>query len=679
MLSASGRRVFIENKSSVTCYDFNVTTEQWDKFGANYTSGFKKDGKVVKNSQNTHIGFAASKGGNVVVAHNMGSSSIDVYKFNLKTSIWKKIQTITSIEPDNSESGSYDIDLKGEHFVLYVNNSSNNGDLYYYAFNSSTKVFDLKFTITNISGITNTKSLRKVKINGNGSRFIISDTNGNVFATVNDNNNGTLKVYDVNLTNYSYSLNSTLSSGNDSALFGNAITIDNCGNRLAVSEPLEHKYYIYDYNSGTSSWSVPTGFTLNSKDNTSNRYNNIIEFNKLGDALFIGEYDDNDVEKGLVFGYYYDTSNSLWQEYQTLSGEFYDSTASSAINQFSSDTSFTDSNSFGSLLSVSAQGTTLLVGSHGLANTSNNDNALIIKDPVAATKTFTDLGLSGAQIVQLGLSPKELVNQGGLDVSTMLQLNVKANTLLIGGKTEIELYNGGYSLCQIAAAASSDLSGIVNDNSLNVTPLDFLNCANVSVSTLISKSITQQQLLDDISATSDISNLKISQFKTAGFSASQLKGSGVELIPLLLGGYNSSQLIDAGYSVNDLKNISLSASDLKNAGLTIADLSGDFDIADLLGANFDNTDSNFKINFGLDIQGGFSYLLELNEDEFKNNLLIKNSQILENSYDIQSEILDNQILINSNQNIEKLNDTLLQSLGLKVIERSNRGICNLEA
>ena len=26
--------------------------------------------------------------------------------------------------------------------------------------------------------------------------------------------------------------------------------------------------------------------------------------------------------------------------------------------------------------------------------------------------------------------------------------------------------------------------------------------------------------------------------------------------------------------------------------------------------NFDNTDSNFKINFGLDIQGGFSYLLE---------------------------------------------------------------------
>ena len=137
MLSASGRRVFIENKSSVTCYDFNTITEQWDKFGANYTSGFKKDGKVVKNSQNTHIGFAASKGGNVVVAHNMGSSNIDVYKFNLKTSIWKKIQTITSIEPDNSESGSYDIDLKGEHFVLYVNNTSNNGDLYYYAFNSN--------------------------------------------------------------------------------------------------------------------------------------------------------------------------------------------------------------------------------------------------------------------------------------------------------------------------------------------------------------------------------------------------------------------------------------------------------------------------------------------------------------------------------------------------------------
>ena len=36
--------------------------------------------------------------------------------------------------------------------------------------------------------------------------------------------------------------------------------------------------------------------------------------------------------------------------------------------------------------------------------------------------------------------------------------------------------------------------------------------------------------------------------------------------------------------------------------------------------NFNSKNSDFKINFGLDIQGGFSYLLELNENEFRENL-----------------------------------------------------------
>ena len=40
--------------------------------------------------------------------------------------------------------------------------------------------------------------------------------------------------------------------------------------------------------------------------------------------------------------------------------------------------------------------------------------------------------------------------------------------------------------------------------------------------------------------------------------------------------------------------------------------------------NFNSKNSDFKINFGLDIQGGYSYLLELNENEFKQNLLKSN-------------------------------------------------------
>ena len=90
--------------------------------------------------------------------------------------------------------------------------------------------------------------------------------------------------------------------------------------------------------------------------------------------------------------------------------------------------------------------------------------------------------------------------------------------------------------------------------------------------------------------------------------------------------------------------------------------------------NFNSKNSDFKINFGLDIQGGYSYLLELNENEFKQNLLVKMIQVLENSYSLQSEIFEDQILVPSGQNIENLNNIVVQSLGLEVVDRSNDGI-----
>ena len=72
--------------------------------------------------------------------------------------------------------------------------------------------------------------------------------------------------------------------------------------------------------------------------------------------------------------------------------------------------------------------------------------------------------------------------------------------------------------------------------------------------------------------------------------------------------------------------------------------------------NFNSKNSDYKINFGLDIQGGYSYLLELNETEFKQNLLVKTTQVLENSYNLQSEILKDQIFIPSGHNIDELNN-----------------------
>ena len=90
--------------------------------------------------------------------------------------------------------------------------------------------------------------------------------------------------------------------------------------------------------------------------------------------------------------------------------------------------------------------------------------------------------------------------------------------------------------------------------------------------------------------------------------------------------------------------------------------------------NFNSNNTDSKLNFGLDIQGGYSYLLELNENEFKQNLLVKTIQALESSYDIQSEISNDQIFISSDQNTDVLNNLTIQSLGFEIIDRNNDGI-----
>ena len=90
--------------------------------------------------------------------------------------------------------------------------------------------------------------------------------------------------------------------------------------------------------------------------------------------------------------------------------------------------------------------------------------------------------------------------------------------------------------------------------------------------------------------------------------------------------------------------------------------------------NFNSKNSDFKLNFGLDIQGGYSYLLELNENEFRQNLLIKTVQALESSYGLQSDISNNQIFISSDQNIDLLNNLSIQSLGFEIIERNDSGV-----
>jgi uncharacterized protein YjbI with pentapeptide repeats len=588
MITSNGSRVFIDNKNSITCYNFDYASETWSPYGAHYLNGAEKNGKVVQSSEGVKISFNANKGGNRVVAHNMGTNDVDIYEINTKTYVWKKIQTLENIEYYTTYSGGYVFDFIGNHMILYIDNNSDQGDVKYYAYNSTNKTFELKFTLLNASGVSNIKSLRRVVMNKDGTRFAVSDTNGNIYdANTNDNGNGVVKIYDVDLSDYSYSLIGTLSSSNSSGLFGDSISMNLSGSRLVVSEPLEYSYYVYEYASST--WSIVGGSALSFYDSSVSRFNNIIKINALGDAFFASEYDTYDESlSGLVHGYYQDNSGN-WNHYDELSGNFYEDISSSIdTNLFHTDASFTTTFSFGSILSLNSQGNRLLVGSN---ESSNNVEGIVLKlkkDTSAPSQSLKDLGVSGNDIVKLELTPAELVGDSGLNTEELKELGVGADTLLVGGTSESDLLNSGFGLDDIVGA-SNDLSSLVSDPSNNVKAIDLL--ASASVSDLLTKGIGVSDLLNDIS-NSDTSGttLDFSQFKDANVSATDLKSSGVDASTLKNAAYDASDLVGAGFAVTELKDAAIPASDLKSAGLGLSDLDGTFSPEDLVNAEFDDAD-----------------------------------------------------------------------------------------
>lgn len=587
MITSNGQRVFIDNKSSIICYNYNNYDEVWEKYGANYTSGATKDGKVVKTTENVKIGFNANKGGNRVVAHNMGTYHINIFEINLKTMVWEKIQTLENIEYSTSSSGSYVFDFKGDNLLIYVNDSNNKGNLHYYAFNNTTHSYDNKFTINNISGIANENTIRNVVTNKEGTIFAISDTNGNTYQSVNDNNNGTVKIYDVD-SSYNYTLRSTLTSSNDSGLFGDSISLNLDGDRIVITEPIEGAIYPYSYDSNTTSWSLIGGSSLNFFDLSSSRYNNIVKINSIGDAFFISEFDNNDSENGVFYGYYQDNSDN-WNKYEELSGNFYETIDNSSNNLLGSGFSFTNTSHFGSIMSLNSQGNRILIGSN---NSTNDINGFVIKlkkDPNATTQSLTSLGVSANDIVKLELTPQELVGDSGLNTSELKNLGVGADTLLTGGTSESDLLDSGFGLGDIVSA-SNDLSSLVSDPSNNVTALDLLG--STSVSDLLTKGISVNDLLGDISSGDASSNATVdySQFKDANVSATDLKDSGIDATTLKDAAYSPSDLVSAGFAVTDLKDAAIPATDLKSAGLGFSDLDGAFEPEDLLNANFDDND-----------------------------------------------------------------------------------------
>jgi hypothetical protein len=618
MLVSSGKRLFIENSNHIVCYNYDPVNDTWLPYGANYKRGALKNGFVyqTQSSQHDDIGFTVNENGNVVVVHDVGTYDIHIYSFSLKTNIWKRIDTLQNVETQTQSSGSYALDKTGEHLVIYLTDMNTQGDILYYVRDNATGKYELKLHMENVSGILNSNSKRSITMSSDGLTIAIGDTNGSTHASINDNDDGVVKIIKIHKNDingeYAGEIVSTFNSNNSNSLYGHNVSLNRAGTMLLVSEPLNHSFYVYIYDSETSTWGLPSGYTLTSPDVSHERLYNQCKFNANGDAFFASDYDEesgDDTINGIVYGFYLDDAN-VWQSYQTLSGDFFDPSSNDISPQLATDFSFTSKSNFGSIFDVDAQGTKLLLGVRNVnePNASQEETILILKDPKLGSIQYTNLGLTPEEIVKLPLTPKELVQNSGLNTSQLREQGIKASQLIVGGKSETELFDNGFELGEIALA-SNDLSSFVEDPNNPVTSLDLIDVLDID--TLKTKGLSIDKILSDISNSSPevISNLNYSNFKLSNVPASQLKSTGVSATLLRKSAYNATELVGAGFEVQELKEANLKASELKNAGVAVTNMDGIYEPEDIINANFDdselenagysiNTASNLTVNVG---------------------------------------------------------------------------------
>lgn len=584
MITSNGKRVFAQVDNDLICYNFDERNKTWNEYGAHYSTSSIKDGKVVISNENdsVDIGFTNNSSGSRVIAHEMGSQNVSFYEINLKTLVWNKRQTISSVEQSNTSNGSYVMNFDGDNFILYTSDSNNDGNVRYYSYNSSTKQYDLKFTISGASGITNENSIRNVAMNKDGSRFVISDTNGNN-GSLGGDGNGVVKIYDVSLTDFSYNLVDTITSSS-SNMFGASIDMNHDGTRFIVSETISEKYHIYDYDSENSTWS--SDISLNTYDENVLRYNNSLSMSGLGDVVFIGESDPDGTEEGIVFGYFLDASSN-WTKFNEISGNFL--TTIDGSNETQTDISFGSDDEFGKTVKVNALGTHLMVQSKSY-NDIDERSFIVLKLVVGlgvSPPTLSEIVDSVNDLANLDMDASEIANSGFTN-EQMKDAGVSADTLITGGVSQADLLNSGFGINDITEA-SDDLSSLF-DSGANVDTASILT--SVPLDTLLSKNVSVSDVLSgvgDAFTDSSTNDINLSEFKNAGISATDLKGAGVPAKNLKESAFTPSNLVDAGFSVSELKDAEISAGDLKGAGLGITDLADSFEPEDLVNADFDDT------------------------------------------------------------------------------------------
>ena len=151
-----------------------------------------------------------------------------------------------------------------------------------------------------------------VDINSSGNKIIVGapfgdinplDSQGSISNSRNTSNEGTFYVYEYNSGTSSWDQLGSQIWGGAGDRFGFSVAINNSGDKITVSAQRDNYWKSYEYNTGTSSWDQ-LGTTITTTSSTDIK----IDMNGTGDVVVVGDKDANS-DRGEVKIYKYESGS----------------------------------------------------------------------------------------------------------------------------------------------------------------------------------------------------------------------------------------------------------------------------------------------------------------------------------------------------------------------------------
>ncbi|MGC6421970.1 MAG: hypothetical protein ACON43_04085, partial [Flavobacteriaceae bacterium] len=241
-------------------YEWDSSTATWTQMGSTFTSSGDGIGHSIDISDD---GTRIAVGLKSIGAFNIGR--IEVYEWNSGTSTWNQMGS--SIDGTGSNSGQeFNVTMSGDGNVIAFGNPLNTGYIEVYEWDSGTSTWVQRGPDINES-FYNTKFGKDVALSENGSRLVVGEssfyTNGG-----SNTNVGRVLVYDWDSGTSTWTLKgnaivSPLDSTDDN--FGEIVDITNDGNRLVISSRVSHAtkqaiVYTYQWNELGEGWELINQF-----------------------------------------------------------------------------------------------------------------------------------------------------------------------------------------------------------------------------------------------------------------------------------------------------------------------------------------------------------------------------------------------------------------------------------